>query len=420
MADAPIYLNPSNPQNLIQWGERVYYYNNHRKAGDYAWFADNLNKAEGAPSPAQINAAWTFAGKWNPPSTPVYIDPKYRTVHTSVNAKNKGSQGNTDPVAENMLVYQRAIGGWPKAVNEVKVDYNKTFTEAEKQSIRNDSLHTDATIDNNATTREIRYLAKAFKQTGNRNYLAAAEKGVRYLLRAQNAAGGWPQYYPDSSLYRSQITFNDNAMINAMEVLAAVAEAKKDMEVTDRSLVSACSAAIERGIACILNTQLRENGVLTAWCAQYNAKTLQPEMARKFEPASISGGESVNIVRFLMQVKQPSQRMIDAVTAAVAWLDKVKIPGYRYVTVPAPQLPKKTDRVLVAAPGNTVWARFYEIGTDNPIFSGRDSRIHYNVAEIEYERRTGYAWYGTWPEKLISTEFPAWMKKNIRAAKNSM
>jgi hypothetical protein len=38
----------------------------------------------------------------------------------------------TDPVAENMLLYQRNVGGWPKAVNEVKVDYNKTLTDEQK------------------------------------------------------------------------------------------------------------------------------------------------------------------------------------------------------------------------------------------------------------------------------------------------
>ncbi|NCI47365.1 pectate lyase [Sediminibacterium soli] len=409
MANAPIYLNPSNPQNLIQWGQRIYYYNNHRKAGDYPWFADNLGKAPGSPAPAQISALWTFAGKWDPVSVVTHIDP---VVGTSKVATPKAAPSSgIDPVAENMLLYQRAVGGWPKAVNETKVDYARVLSDAEKKAVRNDSLHKDATIDNNATTKEIRYLANAYRQTKNTAYLAAAEKGVRYLLLAQNAAGGWSQYYPDSSLYRSQITFNDNAMINAMEVLEDVRDGSKGLAAIDRSFVPVCAKVIERGIRCILLTQLKVNGRLTAWCAQYNARTLQPEMARKFELASTSGAESVNIIRFLMRVKQPSQNIIDAIVAGVSWLDRVKITGYRYVDQPAPELPKKFDRVLVPDAASTVWARFYEIGTDKPLFAGRDSQKHYNVAEIEYERRTGYAWYGTWPEKLIKTEFPTWKAK---------
>jgi pectinesterase len=48
------------------WGERSYFYNCHRDGSDYGWFANNLSTAPGAPSPSQINAAWTFAGAWDP------------------------------------------------------------------------------------------------------------------------------------------------------------------------------------------------------------------------------------------------------------------------------------------------------------------------------------------------------------------
>ncbi len=51
------------------WGERAYYANCHRDGGDYAWYSDNLASAPGAPTPAQITAAWTFAGTWDPERT---------------------------------------------------------------------------------------------------------------------------------------------------------------------------------------------------------------------------------------------------------------------------------------------------------------------------------------------------------------
>ena len=37
------------------------------------------------------------------------------------------------------------------------------------------------------------------------------------------------------------------------------------------------------------------------------------------------------------------------------------------------------------------------IGTNRPIFCGRDGVIRYSLAEIEREARSGYAWHGTWP-----------------------
>jgi PelA/Pel-15E family pectate lyase len=412
MADAPIYLNPSNPQNVIQWGHRVYFYHCHREGGDYGWMADNMQTAEEAPKPEQINAAWTFGGKWKPVLLITHID--VTRIQTGDNGVPDAiRQTNIDPIAENMLVYQRAVGGWPKAVNEIKVDYDKTLSDAEKKSIRNDSMHIDATIDNNATTREIRYLVKAYKQTKNNAYLLSAEKGIGYYLKAQYANGGWPQYYPDSALYRSQITYNDDAMINVMNVLQDVVESKNDFDVVDPSFIPKAAEAVQRGIECILRTQLIVNGKLTAWCAQYNKKTFAPEMARKFEPPSISGNESVGVTRFLMRVKDPSPQVKNAVIAAINWFELVKIPGYTYTNIDAPKEPKGKDRVILPDAGSTIWARFYEIGTNRPIFSGRNSVIKYDVKEIESERRNGYAWYGTWPEKLLQKEYPEWAKKYL-------
>jgi PelA/Pel-15E family pectate lyase len=59
-----------------------------------------------------------------------------------------------------------------------------------------------------------------------------------------------------------------------------------------------------------------------------------------------------------------------------------------------------------------MWARFYEIGTNKPIFSGRDGVKKYSLAEIEYERRNGYAWLGYWPEELLAKEHPAWKARH--------
>jgi len=43
-----------------------------------------------------------------------------------------------------------------------------------------------------------------------------------------------------------------------------------------------------------------------------------------------------------------------------------------------------------------------------PIFIGRDSVIRYDVAEIEAERRNGYAWYVTEPDALLTKDYPKW------------
>ncbi len=64
MANEDIYLVPTS--NTLLWGRRIYYFNCHRNGTDYPWYADNLDKAAGAPPANNINAAWVFGNKWNP------------------------------------------------------------------------------------------------------------------------------------------------------------------------------------------------------------------------------------------------------------------------------------------------------------------------------------------------------------------
>ncbi|WP_345950623.1 pectinesterase family protein [Mucilaginibacter sp. PAMB04274] len=64
MANAPVFQAASSTG--VKWGERVYYYNCHRTGGDFAWFANNLNKAKTAPVASQINAQWALDQQWNP------------------------------------------------------------------------------------------------------------------------------------------------------------------------------------------------------------------------------------------------------------------------------------------------------------------------------------------------------------------
>ncbi len=400
MADADIYLVPTN--NTILWGRRVYYYNCKKEGGDYAWHKNNLPAGFGIND---FNVPWVYDHKWDPTGEEIKMDP--RIADEAV-----GERIIRDSVAENMLLYQRSNGGWPKQFKAVAVNYKRTLTTDEMRELKAGySEGIDASIDNGATTKEIRYLAKAFKNTGDKRFLEAAQRGVDYLLKAQYANGGWPQFYPDLSGYRSQVTYNDNAMMNVLNVLYDIVYKVNDMDVVDAAYADKCVDAIVKGVQCILKTQWKQNGKLTAWCAQYNAKTLEPEMARKFELVSLSGMESVGIVRFLMRIEKPSPAIVEAVNAAVEWFNKVKITGYKYVDVEAPNEKSGRDRVLQPDSAGLLWARFYDMNTNEPFFTGRDSERKRSITEVENERRTGYAWYGSWPAKLLATEYPAWLRK---------
>ncbi len=316
-----------------------------------------------------------------------------------------------DSTAEKMLAFQRSNGGWPKAVNEVKVDYRHPMSATDLAAARRDAGATDATIDNNATTREITYLVTAFKTTQNPAYRQAAENGIRYLLKMQQPSGGFPQYFPDTRFYRAQITYNDNAMIKALTVLKAVADKKGDFALVDAALVAPAQKAVDKGVQCILKTQYVQHGKLTVWCAQHDRVTLLPCNARAFEIASLSGDESVAITEFLLTLPNPSAEVRRAVAAAVAWFQASKIENMAVQDIADPKQPKGRDRVMVPQPGSTLWARFYDLDTNQPIYVGRDGVKHARLADIENERRTGYAYVGTWPEKLLNKDYPKWQQK---------
>ncbi len=313
-----------------------------------------------------------------------------------------------DTLAEKILIYQLPIGAWGKQLHDGKsVNYNLPVDQNLYDKIKaTGDAH--ATIDNNATTREINVLIKAYKTTKNPAYLSAAEKGINYLLAMQYDNGGFPQYYPNKSIYRKQITYNDNAMINALTVLYNAAEGKNDFDVITSELKLKSKTAVKKGVDCIISNQVSQNGNPTIWADQYDEITLQPAKARAFEPISLATGESVGIVRFLMTLAI-TPTIEKSVTAAIKWFKANKIEGYSYKVMKENH---KTIRVLSEEKGAMTWARFYEIETNKPIFGDRDNSVKYNYQEISEERRNGYSWYNDSADKLITRDFPQWLTHN--------
>lgn len=306
-------------------------------------------------------------------------------------------------IAENLLLYQYRSGGWPK-----NIDMAKPLSPSEKAELE-ERAHDDATIDNSATTTQIDFLAHVHSVKAEPRYRAAVERGIDYLLAAQYPNGGWPQYYPPRKGYYTHITFNDDAMINAMIVLRSVSEGKAPYSWVDEARREKARVAVAKGIECILKCQVVENGQLTAWAAQHDEQTLAPAWARKFEPPSLASRESATVLKFLLSLPNPSPEIIRSIDAAAKWFEQVQIHGIRWTERATPT---GMERAAVADPSAPVtWARFYELGTNRPVFMGRDSVVHYDVNEIELERRNGYGWYSSQPQAVLNA-YHAWQSKH--------
>lgn len=310
-------------------------------------------------------------------------------------------------VAENVLLYQRNIGGWPK-----NIQMQNPLTEVEKQKLIAQKPDTkEITTDNKATTQEMLFLSKMYAQTPDERYKNAFLAGFDYLLKAQYDNGGWPQFYPLKKGYYTHITYNDDSMVNILNVL------KHCIDKTDyysikpsEATLSKAKIAFDKGIDCIIKSQYKQNGVLTAWCAQHDEVTLLPANARAYELASLSGKESAKIVLLLMSIKNPSPEIITAVNSAVAWFEKTKITGIREDRVPVPNS-KIMEKVLVKDPNaEPIWARFMELDNNAPFFCDRDGIKKSSYFEIGQERRTGYSWYTNEPKEVLK-KYPAWKKK---------
>jgi PelA/Pel-15E family pectate lyase len=310
-------------------------------------------------------------------------------------------------IAENILSYQADIGGWPKNVDTTAQPYTGPHNQF------------DPTFDNGATTDELRYLAHMYQATKNEKYRAAVLKGIDYILKAQYPNGGWPQFYPPHAEipYQRYITFNDNAMVRLMEFLREVYNTEL-FSFVDADRRQAAHSEFDKGIECILKCQIKVDGKLTAWCAQHDDVDFSPRPARTYELVSLSGNESVGIVRLLMSLDSPSPEVVQAINGAVAWLGKAKLSGIKVARRPDSQAPRGFNKVVVEDPSAPpIWARFYEIGTNRPIFCDRDGVAKNDLSEIGYERRNGYNWLDYWPAELLEKEYPAWKAKWLPDAK---
>jgi PelA/Pel-15E family pectate lyase len=315
-------------------------------------------------------------------------------------------------IADNILLYQRNNGGWPK-----NYDMQAILTGAQVDSLlkTKDMVHT--TFDNSTTYTHVEYLAQAYTQTLAEKYKEGCLRGIEFMLNAQYPNGGWPQYFPiEKNNYSSHITFNDGAFMGVMITLKKIIDNDPMFSFVAKKERKEVKTAYDKGFECILKCQIVSKGRLTAWCQQYDEFTLKPAWARAYEMPSICNLESVQIVLFLMSLDHPDQSIIESVQYAIKWFNESKIYNTRVKTIPAP--PEKTpykintiDRiVMVDSTAPPIWTRFYEIETERPLFSDRNSKLLYSMAEVSRERRSGYGWYTYTPKEALE-KYPEWQKK---------
>jgi PelA/Pel-15E family pectate lyase len=315
-------------------------------------------------------------------------------------------------IVANILLFQRANGGWPQ-----DYDMQAILTDDQRKAIAASRNRVDTSFDNHNVHSQVDYIARAYSAGGEESWREACVRGLDFMLAAQLANGGFPQSYPKAKDYALDVTFNDGVTMGILNVCEDFAEGQPHWSWLDDGRRQRARDAVARGIECILKCQMRVGDRLTGWCQQHDPVTFVAAPARTFELASICPQDSTEVVQFLMRFPKPSPRIVAAVDACVEWLRKVQLSGIRVEKVPAPvevflRHTADFDVVVVADPkAPPIWARHYEIGTNRPVFAGRDAVKRYALADIERERRTGTPWYGRWPTRLLKRDYPRWKRK---------
>jgi len=358
-------------------------------------------------------------------STPVQIDmePFADNTHHWYDIFNKENMINPLPgkpqykpteitkIADNILLMQKNNGGWAK-----NYDVFAILTDAQKDSVITAKKELNTTFDNGNTFTQIAALAITYTATKVDKYKKGVLKGLDFILQSQYKNGGWPQYFPLESDYSRCITYNDGAMAGIMKLIKDINDNKPQYAFVDKKYREKLMFAYNKGLDCIIKTQIIDNGKPNAWCQQYNEVTLEPAWARKFEPPCICNKESAELVLLLMSIDNPSKEIIDAVQNAVVWFQESKIYNTRVKKINAERVVTQfkvstADRVVVIdSTAPTIWTRYYELKTHRPMFCNRDSKVVYSLAEVARERRDGYGWYVYSPQEVLDN-YLEWQKK---------
>lgn len=156
----------------------------------------------------------------------------------------------------------------------------------------------------------------------------------------------WPRTYPGVN-YSGFYTLNDNAQADVIATLFEAADIYNEKRYTDSA---------KKGGDFLILAQMPDPQ--PAWAQQYNTQ-MQPAWARKFEPASITGGESQGAIRILMDVYRHTgdKKYLEPIPRALDYLEKSQLASGRL-------------------------ARFYELQTNKPLYFTKQYELVYTDHDL--------------------------------------
>jgi len=374
-------------------------------------------------------------------------------------------------IANNLIYFQRHDGGWPRGSGQ---GGNAPHNPADIANIPQERLllgleqrdRNDSYFGRGITTNETWFMLRMYEATRIPRFGESAMAGLEAILRTQyqegEGRGGWPYNITEPRGYLRYVTINDDSYVTIMSMLQSIKNGQMPSVIYGELRERVEQAYID-GLDMILRLQVPSTAFadgqerLTAWAQQMSPETGLPGWGREFEPPSISGSESIDIIRFLMDIPDPCERIQNAIHSAIYFFAYAEMVGYSYhreIQNTANPAWGATDREIRVSPGSAnLWARFICVDTFNPIFSDRrnpswrdgeltdeDGRIGQvqdepggifrhiyredgsmdipaSFANVSFERRNGYQYVGPWGQVLPGW-YTRWLADNNLTSPN--
>lgn len=274
--------------------------------------------------------------------------------------------------AECLIRGQLQSGGWYVSIDLDQAARRKIAYRDDPPAGKAEKLANRSTLDDDKTQSCIKFLMRLDEATSFRD--AKLHEATLYaldaLVKVQFPNGAWPQQFsgpPDPAEfpvvkasypkewsrtfpgdhYASHYTFNDGSIADVVNVM---------LEASHIYAEPRYRQSAERAGDFILLAQLPEPQ--PAWAQQYDAE-MHPAWARKFEPPSITGGESQGIIQVLLDLYSHTgeKRFLEPIPRALAYLKRSQL----------------ADGKL---------ARFYELQTNKPLYFTKDYVLTYSDADV--------------------------------------
>lgn len=357
--------------------------------GGYLWrYSLDLKKreGEGKATPTQI---WV-----QPPGTPSVGEAFLKAYEAT---KDKDYLDGAVAAAHALAWGQLATGGWDYRIDFDPKHSKRWYYRRDVEAGDKDrgKRRNTTTFDDDNSQSALRLLMRVDQAVGgqDKGIRAAVEYGLKCMLAAQYPNGAWPQRvsgkhdpkkspvlkarYPETwsrvyqgTSYAGYYTWNDNAIRDCVATLLLAHEYYRRPEYL--------AAAVKAGDFAVLSQMPEPQPI---WAQQYNFK-MEPAWARKFEPPSVTGGESRAALDVLKLVYQATgdAKYLEPMPRAFAWYKRSKLPD-----------------------GN--WARFYELKTNKPLYFTRGT---YKLTYDDGDMPRHYCFKST---GMYPTQIEAWYQR---------